>query len=183
MQESGYEGYKERGGVGTGVRKTVGIRLYGAAVITGLMRGVTLRGQRTTVLWRLTFICFSCALFACRGSLAHRQHCLPSWSLMHHVHYRSLYVTRTLSYKTQGCSVITGQPVQSLFWWFSTLKCQRERTHINKRRHFFDTLAKKKSHRSFALEIKSICMTGDPLRQLNTRIWGDDTTSMMKGDL
>lgn len=70
--ESGYERYKEPDGVEMTARKAIGIQLYGAARTAGipsLMRAVTLRGQNTTILWRLTFICFlicSCfTLFAC----------------------------------------------------------------------------------------------------------------------
>lgn len=59
--ESGYECCKEPEGVEMSARKAIGIQLYGAAhtaVITGLMRAVTLRGQNTMSLWRLTFISF-----------------------------------------------------------------------------------------------------------------------------
>lgn len=72
-RESGYERYKEPEGVEMSARKAIGIQLYGAArtaVITSLMRAVTLRGQNTTILWRLTFIRFFYmqsiqTLFAC----------------------------------------------------------------------------------------------------------------------
>lgn len=60
-RESGYECYKEAEGVEMSARKAIGIQLYGAAltaVITGLMRAVTLRGQNTMILWRLTFTSF-----------------------------------------------------------------------------------------------------------------------------
>ena len=60
-RESGYECYKERGGVEMSARKAIGIHLYGAArtaVITGLVRAVTLGGQNTLIRWRLTFIWF-----------------------------------------------------------------------------------------------------------------------------
>lgn len=72
-QESGYECYKEPGGVEMSVRKAIGIQLYGAArtaVITGLMRAVTHRGQNAVILRRLTFISFLiCSRF---------KHCLPA---------------------------------------------------------------------------------------------------------
>lgn len=54
-RESGYERYKEPVGVEMSARKAIGIQLYGAArtaVITGLMRAVTLGGQNTTIQWR-----------------------------------------------------------------------------------------------------------------------------------
>lgn len=56
-RESGYECYKEPEGAEMTVREAIGIQLYGAAhtaVITGLMRAVTHRGQNATILWRLT---------------------------------------------------------------------------------------------------------------------------------
>ena len=55
-RESGYERYKEPEGVGMSARKAIGIQLCGAArtaVITGLMRAVTLRGQNTTILEKI----------------------------------------------------------------------------------------------------------------------------------
>lgn len=95
-RESGYECYKEPEGVEMNVRKAIGIHLYGAArtaVITSLMRAVTLGGQNTMIQWRSTFIRFFFffdmqsiqTVFACSSCLAHRQHCLPSWSFMHNV--------------------------------------------------------------------------------------------------
>lgn len=59
--ESGYECYKESEGVEMSSRNSIGIQSYGAtctAVITGLMRAVTLVGQNTMIQWRLTFIPF-----------------------------------------------------------------------------------------------------------------------------
>lgn len=89
-RESGYECYKEPEGAGMSARKAIGIQLYGAAhtaVITGLMRVLTHRGQNATILWRLTFISFlicsrfrHCLLVGLLGT-----HCLPSWSVMHYV--------------------------------------------------------------------------------------------------
>lgn len=58
-RESGYEHYKEPEGVEKSAREAIGIPLYGvtcAAVIIGLMRAMTLRGQNTMIHWRLTFI-------------------------------------------------------------------------------------------------------------------------------
>lgn len=81
-RESGYEHYKEPEGVEMSARKAIGIQLYGAArtaVITGLMRAVTLGGQNTMIQWRLTFIRFLiCSPF---------KHCLPvgllgSWAAL-----------------------------------------------------------------------------------------------------
>lgn len=89
-RESGYERYKEPEGVGMSARKAIGIQLYGAArtaVITGLMRAVTLRGQNAMILWRLTFISFLiCSRFKhCLPAGLLGTHCLPSWSFMHNV--------------------------------------------------------------------------------------------------
>lgn len=75
--KSGYERYKEPEGVEMSARKAIGIQLYRAtrtAVITSLMRAVTLGGQSTTILWRLTFIRFLiCSRF---------KHCLPAGLLV-----------------------------------------------------------------------------------------------------
>lgn len=94
-RESGYERYKEPEGVERSARKAIGIQLYGAgrtAVITGLMRVVTLRGHNTMILCRLTFIRFLiCSLFKhCLPTGLLGTHCLPSWSFMHNVQYRRL---------------------------------------------------------------------------------------------
>lgn len=89
-RESGYECYKEAEGVEMSARKAIGIQLYGAAltaVITALMRAVTLRGQNTMILWRLTFTSFLiCSQFRhCLPAPLLGAHCLPSW-FVHNVH-------------------------------------------------------------------------------------------------
>lgn len=51
-RESGYERYKEPDWVDMSARKAIGIQLYEAArtaVITGLIRAVTLGGQNTMI--------------------------------------------------------------------------------------------------------------------------------------
>lgn len=104
-RESGYERYKEPEGVGMSARKAIGIQLYGAAhtaVTRGLMRAVTLRGQNTIILWRLTFVS---SLICCQFKhylpvvLLDRL-CLPSWSFIHNVQCRRLYALIFTEQKT-----------------------------------------------------------------------------------
>lgn len=109
--ESGYERYKEPEGVEMSARKAIGIQLYGAActaVITSLMRAVTLRGQNTTILWSDFYTFFDMrsiqTLFACgvachAGSIVyvHGHSCIMYsaegyvlWSIRNRIQYYSV---------------------------------------------------------------------------------------------
>lgn len=121
-RESGYERYKEPEGVEMTVRKAIGIQLYGAAhtaVITGLMRAVTLGGQNTMIQWRLTFIRFLiCNPF---------KHCLPAGLLGTQVAlftFHSCILYSAEGYQVQSNSVLGARlhvEVQ-LFFMLSVIK-------------------------------------------------------------
>lgn len=96
-------------------RNSIGIQLYGAtytAVITDLMRAVTLGGQNSMIQQRLTFIyLFDMpplqTVFAYGICLAQRQRCLHSRSFIHNLWYRILHVlVWSIVNRIQCCSVV-----------------------------------------------------------------------------